>query len=115
PVTLRAGSRNVYVALDSFPAVVGVTPGGTLIPDWYRPLELLVVLGCATFVAWRHWPALLFVAVGVRLAFDPFTYSYYSAGLLLGAFVLDTSDDLPFPFWTLASFVFVFEAHQWIG
>jgi hypothetical protein len=114
PVTLRAGTRTILAAVDSFPAVVGVAPGGTLIPDWYRPVELIVILGCAVFVARRHWPALLFVAVGIRLAFDPSTYTYYSGGLLLGALILDTADDLPFPIWTLASFLLVLEAHQWI-
>lgn len=59
-------------------------------PSWDRPAQILA--GCALAglaVARRRWPAVVILGCAVRIALDPNTYVYYSAGVVLGALIWD--------------------------
>lgn len=67
---------------------IGVDEART--PSWDRPVQILA--GCA--VGWlavlrRRWPAVVMLGCAVRIALDPNTYAYYSAGVVLGAVIWD--------------------------
>ncbi len=84
--------------------VLGVASAQT--PSWDRPAQ--VAIGCvlAGVAVWRgRWPAVILLAVGARIALDPATHSYYTAGVLAGALLWDLlGSRRPFPAWTLASY-----------
>jgi len=79
-------------------------------PPWDRAAQ--IVLGAtlgAVAVRRGHWPAVVVVALAVRVLLDPSVFTYYTAGLLLGAVLLDlvgTSWRLPWA--TMAGFVLVY-------
>jgi hypothetical protein len=103
---LRGGTRLAWTADDSLPARLGLLTGSTIAPDWYRLAEITAVLVVAVVVGWRCWPAVPFVAFGLRIALDPSTWSYYAAGVLLGALIVDVLlTRWSVPWWTLATFV----------
>lgn len=62
----------------------------TLTPWWCRPVQLLGGAALA-FVMWRrHRTAgIVAVVVALRVATDPATWSYYTAGLVVGTALLD--------------------------
>ena len=88
----------------------GITPG------WWRAVQLLAALGLATWVALRgNRDAVFLVAVTSRVALDPSTWGYYSAGVLLAALAYDLTRSSKIPWWTVAAFFTIAEAHTFTG
>lgn len=84
PHTLAVTGFTIRNAASSGLRVLGVADPRT--PGWDRPAQLL--LGCAlgtAAVARRRWPAVILLATGARILLDPEVYSYYTAGVVLGA------------------------------
>jgi hypothetical protein len=67
---------------------LGVTTAGT--PGWDRPVQLFlgILLGVVA-VSRGRWLAVPLVVLAVRLLFDPGTYPYYTAGLVLASVLVD--------------------------
>jgi hypothetical protein len=103
-------SNNVFIAPDSIWHVVGASD---LAPSWMRIVELTLAFVLTALVARRRLPAVLVVAVSWRVALDPATWSYYWAGVVLGALVLDIlGARRPIPWWTVAAFLVVASADE---
>ncbi len=81
-------------------------------PDWIRPAQLLLALAVVTIaVLLERWPAALLVGAAARIALDPATWTYYTAGLVLGAFAYDVvSTKRTIPVWTALTFLALAEA-----
>jgi hypothetical protein len=101
PDSLKALRPTVNVAPDSVLALFGVTNDS--MPDWMRVAQLLGCLTAAAVVALRGRPeSVIAVAIAVRIATDPATWSYYTPGLVVGVLVWDLLDQRRFPWATLA-------------
>ena len=88
PHTLESMRPTVNIAPDSVLQLFGVT--NESLPTWMRSAQLLGALGLATFAIWRgRVGGVLLVAVAFRMMTDPGTWSYYTAGLMLGALAWD--------------------------
>ena len=85
--TLRAAAFRIPNAASSSLRLLGVTDAT---PPWDRPVQLALglALGVSAVRAGR-WRAVVMVAAATRLALDPQVYSYYTAGVLLGAIIWD--------------------------
>lgn len=81
-------------------------------PDWIRPAQLLVALGLVTIaVLLRRWPGALLLGMAARVALDPATWSYYTAGLVLGALAWDIlATRRTIPLWTVLVFIALAES-----
>jgi len=87
PTTFRATGNVVYITTaDSTARLLGFarTDGGL------RAFQLLTMI----FVGWLvvrygRWPAIVLAVVATRMLTDPQTWSYYTVGLVLGAFLVD--------------------------
>ena len=79
-------------------------------PPWDRPAQILLGAGLGVVAVRRGaWPAVLVVALAVRVLLDPSVFTYYTAGLLLGAVVLDlVVSQWRLPWTTLGGFVLVY-------
>lgn len=98
-------------AADSALRVLGY--GGPLTPAWDRPAEFAggIAVGLVAVVRGRPGGVLL-AGLGVRLLLDPGTHTYYTAGLLLAAFVFDLiSTTWTVPWATLIGFLLLFVPH----
>jgi hypothetical protein len=104
PRTLRAGAFTIYNWPDSTLRVLGVDSLNT--PQWVRPAQLAACLLVGTLAARRgRWYAVPLAVVAMRLLLDGGTYSYYGAGLVLGALLLDAcSPDRLIPVATIVVF-----------
>jgi len=68
--------------------VLGVMAART--PWWDRSAQLLLGAAGGAVAIWRgRWPAVLLVALAVRMMLDPGVYAYYTSGALLGTIVVD--------------------------
>ena len=86
--TLAAFHPPVGVSDSSGLRVLGYR--GTYIPAWGRTAQLSWAPVAATAAVLRHrWPGVLLAAVAVRLALDPHSIGYYTAGAVLAALVFD--------------------------
>ncbi|GLY73823.1 hypothetical protein Airi01_020900 [Actinoallomurus iriomotensis] len=86
--TLTAASFAIPTATSSGLRALGFTYPRT--PSWDRPAQL--ALGCllGTLAVIRgRWPAVIVLATAARILLDPEVYSYYTAGILLGAVAYD--------------------------
>ncbi len=105
PGTTTAFHYKIANQADSALRVLGIAIAQT--PSWDRPVQ--VGLGCLLGAAaiWRgRWPAVLLLSVGARIALDPATHSYYTAGVLAGALLWDlVGSRRPLPAWTLLSYL----------
>jgi hypothetical protein len=112
PKTLQSIRPTVDVARDSVLHLLGVRSAS--IPEWLRPAQLLAGLVIAlVLVERRRVPGVVMAAVAMRLATDPGTWSYYTAGIVIGALVLEQrSTTLEIPFTTFAAAVLV--APTWL-
>jgi hypothetical protein len=100
PDSLKALRPTVNVAPDSVLALFGVTTDS--MPDWMRVAQLLACVSAAAIVALRGRPeSVIAVAIAVRIATDPATWSYYTPGLVIGVLVWDLLDRRRFPWATL--------------
>ena len=79
-------------------------------PPWDRPVQVLLGAGLGALAVRRgRWPAVLVLALAVRVLLDPSVFTYYTAGLLLGALVVDVVvARWRFPWLTAAGFVLVY-------
>jgi hypothetical protein len=96
--TFDAGKGTV----GNFPAsglhLLGIDSTGT--PEWVRPTQVGLGLVLGSLAVWRRrWEGAVLVAVAARLALDPSTSSYYTAGLAFAALVWDLAGRRPFPLW----------------
>ncbi|MCL2582671.1 MAG: hypothetical protein FWE35_09470, partial [Streptosporangiales bacterium] len=82
-------------------------------PWWDRSAQLLAGWAlAAASVARGRWPAIILLGVGARIALDPADHGYYTAGVLLGAFLWDmTGTRVPVPRWTVISFTALTAVH----
>jgi len=104
--TLQSAKFNYFVFSNSPLVLFGSHPGA-LSPGWVRPTEigLGLVLAVAA-AAHRRWYAIPFVVVAARIALDPQTLTYYTAGLLVGALAIDLlGRRRPLPLASLGSFL----------
>ncbi|HET7486683.1 MAG TPA: hypothetical protein VFJ85_02055 [Acidimicrobiales bacterium] len=109
--TLGAIRPAVTVAPDSVMHLFGVpTADG---PAWTRAVQLGLALVVGVLAVRRKkWPAVLLVAIAVRVALDPQVFLYYAAGLVLAALAWDLlRTRAPLPVWTLLTFVFLNDAY----
>ncbi len=86
--TLGAADFTIPTATSSGLRALGFRYSST--PTWDRPAQL--VLGCALgalAVMRRRWPAVVLLGTAARILLDPEVYSYYTAGILLGAVAYD--------------------------
>ena len=83
-------------------------------PDWVRAAELAGGFLLVAFAVFRgRWQAALFAAIAFRVLLDPATWSYYSAGMILGALAWDLlGTPRRFPVWTVVTFFLVVESTQ---
>ncbi|WP_433179444.1 hypothetical protein [Actinoallomurus sp. CA-150999] len=88
PNTLAATRFTIPTAVSSGLRTLGFTDPRT--PAWDRPAQLLLgcALGTAAVIRGR-WPAIILLATAARILLDPEVYSYYTAGVLLGAVAFD--------------------------
>jgi hypothetical protein len=98
-------------AADSALRALGWT--GARTPGWDRPVEVAGGLFVGAVATLRGRPgAVLLAVVAVRLLVDPGTHTYYTAGLLLAAFVFDlTCTRRVLPVATMLGFVGIFVPH----
>ncbi len=89
---------------DSGLRALGVTTRRT--PTWDRSAQ--VAAGCmlGVLAIWRRrWPAVILLGVGARIALDPATHGYYTAGVLAGALIWDLlASRRPLPAWTVVAY-----------
>lgn len=86
--TLGAGAYRIYNWPDSGLRVLGV--GSHMTPEWVRPAQLIACLAVGAVAAWRgRWYAVPLAAIATRMLLDGGTWSYYAAGLVLGALLVD--------------------------
>ncbi len=86
--TLRAAHFRIPTAASSSLRVFGVNDA--LTPSWDRPAQIALGLAAAALaVRAGRWPAVLLAGVAARLLLDPATKSYYVAGLVVAALVVD--------------------------
>jgi hypothetical protein len=110
PRSLLAASYRIPNVAGSALRVLGASDAMT--PIWCRPAQL--VLGTAVaYLMWRRQrPAAMILAViAVRLLLDPATYSYYTAGLVLGTLLVDTNrakQRWTIPWFTIAAVTMVY-------
>jgi hypothetical protein len=86
--TLTAASFTIPTATSSGLRALGFTYAHT--PSWDRPAQL--ILGCllgTVAVTRGRWPAVILLGTAARILLDPEVYSYYTAGILLGALAYD--------------------------
>jgi hypothetical protein len=102
PGTLTATQFTIPNTPGSALRVLGVSNAQT--PSWDRAAQLIGGWALALIAVRRgRWPAVILLGVGVRIALDPGTYGYYTAGLMAGALVWDLVGAVrPRPVWTLA-------------
>lgn len=89
----------------TFPAsglrLLGISSTAAEPPDWVRPTQVGLGLALGFLAVWRgRWEGAVLVAVAARLAIDPSTSSYYTAGLAFGALIWDFASRRPLPLWT---------------
>jgi hypothetical protein len=85
--TLHSLRPTVNVAADSVLSLFGASNEP---PGWMRVAQLVLALVVASAAVLRRVPeGVILAAVAVRLGTDPGTWSYYTAGLALGALAWD--------------------------
>ncbi len=88
PETLSSLRPTVNVAAGSVIRLFGFSNGD--VPAWLRAAQLGGALAVAAIAMWRgRAGGVILAAVAVRLATDPGTWSYYTAGFVLGALAWD--------------------------
>lgn len=88
PKTLQSMRPTVNIAPDSVLQLFGVTNDS--IPQWLRTAQLLGALLLTAVVMWRGRPGgVILAAIAFRMMTDPGTWSYYTAGFMLGALAWD--------------------------
>jgi hypothetical protein len=104
PRTSLAFHYKIANIADSSLRVLGVASAQT--PPWDRPAQLAIGCLLGGLAIWRgRWPAVILLGVGARIALDPATHSYYTAGVLAGALLWDLlGARRPWPAWTLLSY-----------
>lgn len=86
--TLTVAAFTIPTATSSGLRALGFSYAHT--PSWDRPAQLILgcVLGLAAVLRGR-WPAVIVLGTAARILLDPEVYSYYTAGILLGAVAYD--------------------------
>jgi hypothetical protein len=84
-------------------------------PGWDRPAQALLGIALGLVAVRRgRWPALILLAVAARIALDPGTNKYYTAGVAAGALLWDVAGSRwRRPWWTAAAMV-TFSVSRWI-
>ena len=111
PASLLAARYAIPTAAASSLHLLGVTSPVT--PGWDRPAQLLIGAALAALaVRRRRWPAAVLLVVGVRVVLDPGAYSYYTAGIVVGALLWDVLGSRNrLPWWTVTATVTLFVTH----
>ena len=88
PSTLNSLRPTVNIAADSVIHLFGFSTND--MPAWLRASQLGGAFAVAALVMWRgRVGGVIVAAIAVRLATDPGTWSYYTAGFMLGALAWD--------------------------
>jgi len=88
PHILESIRPTVDIAPDSVLQLFGMTDAA--VPTWLRSAQLLGALALATFAVWRgRVGGVILIAIAFRMMTDPGTWSYYTAGFMLGALAWD--------------------------
>jgi hypothetical protein len=88
---------------DSGLRALGITVART--PWWDRYAQVLLGAGLGLAAVWRgRWPAVVILGCAARVALDPSSYTYYDAGILVGAVMWDLMGARrTAPVWSLAT------------
>lgn len=101
PRTVAAMKYKLVVAPNSVLTLLHVS--GLHMP-WYRPAQLILALTVGILLARAGAPqAVLLATVASRLMFEPEVATYYTAGAVLVAFLVDRSRGREMPWFTLAA------------
>jgi hypothetical protein len=105
--TLQGLSPTVNVAYDSVLQLFGMRSWGD--SRWLRLGQLVAAAAVVLFSVLRgRVEGAIVAGVATRMLFDPGTWTYYSAGFILGAFAWDIwRTDRAIPVWTIAASVAV--------
>jgi hypothetical protein len=113
PASLMAARFTIANSAASTLRTLGVTAPVT--PWWDRPAQAGLGLVLALVAVRRgRWAAVVLLATGARVVLDPGSYTYYAAGLAVGALLWDqvgTRRALPVWTWSCASVLF---ASRWL-
>ncbi|HET9655080.1 MAG TPA: hypothetical protein VFP72_06985, partial [Kineosporiaceae bacterium] len=113
PGTLAATRFTIENTAASTLRTLGVHSAVT--PWWDRPAQAALGLLLAGIAVRRgRWAAVVLLATGARVVLDPGSYTYYAAGLAVGALLWDqvgTRRALPVWTWSCASVLF---AGRWL-
>lgn len=110
--TLRAATFKIAISPNSVMALfhpIGKTP------SWVRPVQFVGGAALALLcVARRRWPAVVMVAIALRIGVDPHVYSYYTTGMLVGTGIWDLlGSRWKFPVATAIGFVAIYWTTFW--
>ena len=83
-------------------------------PGWVRPAQVLLAIALGVLAVWiGRWPAVLPVALAMRIALDPAVFTYYAPTLVLGGIACDLLvSRRSVPLWTLVTYVGVVAVPQ---
>jgi hypothetical protein len=111
PASVLAARYAIPTAAASSLHVLGVSSPVT--PGWDRPLQMLLGAALAGVAVKRgRWPAAVLLVVGIRVVLDPGAYSYYTAGIVVGALLWDLLGSRQrVPYWTLTATASLFATH----
>jgi hypothetical protein len=81
-------------------------------PTWVRGAQVAIGIALVAICVWqRRWPGAILLALAARVALDPATWTYYTAGVVLGAFAWDAlGTRRTIPAWTVFQFLLLSEA-----
>ena len=113
PARLVAARFQIPTAPSSGLRLLGI--GDLATPWWDRPAQMLLGLAAALVLVRRgRWPAVVLVVVSIRVVLDPGVYSYYTAGILVGAALWDlVGSRSRLPWWSAAAAASLFAA-RWL-
>jgi hypothetical protein len=113
PSTILAAHFTIPNSVESTLRTLGISDPVT--PWWDRPAQAMLGLALAAGTVRRgRWPAVVLLCTGARVVLDPGTYTYYVAGLVVGALLWDqlgARRTLPVWTWACAGSVF---AGEWL-
>jgi hypothetical protein len=112
PASIAVARFHIATSPASSLHTLGLAASST--PGWDRPAQLaLGTLVAVVAIRRRRWAAVVLVVLAVRVALDPGAYSYYSAGVVVGAVIWDLlGSRARLPWWTWGAAVATF-AVRW--
>jgi hypothetical protein len=111
PATFETLSPHSSSAPGSLPRFLGLVGA---MPQWWRRIEIAFILASASVLARWRWFAVPLLVFALRSVIDPYVWDYYAAGVLFGAFLLDSFVCRRAPWYSLGALVFVDDVLKYI-